>query len=259
MLTKAMTQKAHEIAEKMRPLFATAYKLGKVYDKAREKQSKAETLHKSWTFKDAGSDWEYLREGLTQEHRDEVRETYERNPREWADKCAEAYTKQCEAETAHRVAHINFSNYLQFMAHYLGDLIREDWRELIKRQGLQTLAEIINKENQRKDHSAGACYCALYLRQLGEGYARIETAIYTGWACGVSGEKARYYQTNPAEVWHYAEEPHRMTAKEYTKNARKIARTVAKIKQERDDLQAFARSCGLLGFVEIVGDITTTK
>lgn len=259
MLNKEMTRKAHEIAENMRPLFATAYKLGKIYDKARAKQSKAETLHQSWTFKDAGRDWEYLREGLTQEHRDEVRETYKRSRQEWADKCAETFAKECEAETAHKVARINLSNYLQFMAHYLGDLIREDWRELVSHQGLHTLAEIINEENPRKDHSAGACSCGLYLVQLGEGYARIEAAIYTGWACGISGKKARYYQTNPAEVWHYAEKPHKMTAEQYIKNARKIAQTVAKIKQERDNLQAFARSCGLLGFVEIVGDVTITK
>lgn len=268
MLNKENTKKAEQIAETMRPLFATAYKLGKIYDRTRAEQHHAERVAGSWTHPNPCEDWHYQRDGgITEQEREEVRRVYNSNKSEWHTITDQKWEEAHKAQTAHRVALINFKNYLNYMAHYLGDIIRPNWREWVERCGLSTLAEIINRKNPRKDRSAGACSVGIYDRggelnpdKTKEGqYLRIETAIYTGWACGISGEKSRIYQTNPAEVWHCAELPPIMTASKYEKNAAKIAAKVQEIEKARDDLQQFARSCGLLGFVEIVGTIKKTK
>lgn len=262
MLNKKMQQQAENIAEAMRPIFARAYELGKKYDKTRNQQHKAERIAHSWQYKDSRRDWEYITEGThTQEERDDIRAIYENNPRHWHEVLETKYKEQHAAETAHQCARINFINYLNYAARFLGDMIRPIWRELVNRRGLETLAEIINQKNPRKDHSAGACSCALYLRsaelndnnpaEVGQ-YARIEAAIYTGWACGICGECARYYQINPAEVWHFAELPHLLTVRQYEKNKAKAAQKVAEIENQAEELQRFAAGCGLLGFVDIV-------
>lgn len=269
MLNKELQTKAEQIAETMSPLFATAYKLGKIYDRTRGEQHHAERVAGSWTHPNPCEDWHYQRDGgITEQEREEVRRVYNANKREWHTLTDQKWEEAHKAQTAHRVAYINFTNYLNYMAHYLGDIIRPNWREWVDRRGLSTLAEVINRKNPRKDHSAGACSCGLYLEsheldkddphKVGQ-FARIECNIYTGWACGISGEKSRIYQTNPAEVWHFAELPPIMTASKYEKNAAKIAAKVQEIEKARDDLQQFARSCGLLGFVEIVGTIEKTK
>lgn len=261
MLNKENTKKAEQMAEQLRPLFATAYELGAIYDRARNKAYKAGQVARAWQYR-TRPDCEGV--GLDFEKVQTIRKE---NPSKWHEELKNAYKKQYAAEDGERVAYINFSNYLQYFARYVGDLIRPNWREFAERQGLQTLAEIINQKNPRKDHSAGACSVAIYNRggelttdktQAGQ-YLRIECAIYTGWACGISGNLSRVYQINPAEVWHYAEEPHRITQSEYIKNSRKIAQQVEKIKEMRDNLQKFARACGLLGFVPIVGQIEETK
>ena len=268
MLNKENTKKAEQIAEQLRPLFARAYELGAIYEKTRNQQHKAQRVAHSWQFLASGRDWEYISDNTnTQKEREEMRKIKEENPRKWAEILENKYKKEHDTATAHQVARINFINYLQYFARYVGDLIRPNWREFAERQGLQTLAEIINQKNPRPDHSAGACSVSIYNRggelatdktQAGQ-YLRIECAIYTGWACGISGNLSRVYQINPAEVWHYAEEPHRITQSEYIKNSRKIAQQVEKIKEMRDNLQEFARACGLLGFVPIVGQIEETK
>ena len=95
-------------------------------------------------------------------------------------------------------------------------------------------------------------------RKVGQ-WARIEAHIWTGWACGISGECSRYYQINPDEVWHFAELPPLLTVKQYQKNAAKISQKVKEIETARDQLAEFAKACGLLGYVEIVGTIQKTK
>ena len=263
MLVKELQPKAEAIAEKMRPLFATAYKLGKKYDTTRNEQRKAERVASSWNHPNPCEDWHYKRDGgITEQEREEVRRVYNENKKEWHEITAQKWQDLHRAEIVHRCARINFINYLNYMARYLGDLIRPIWRELIERRGLLTLAEVINKANPRKDHSAGACSCGLYFDRYENDEApsaRIQAVIYTGWACGISGECSRWYQTNPAEVWHFAELPQMITPKQYEKNAAKIVAMVQDIEQRRDKLQEFARACGLLGFVEIVGTIQKTK
>lgn len=261
MLNKENTKKAEEIAEQLRPLFARAYELGKKYDKARAQAYKRGEIANAWQYRTRPG---CQAVGLDPEQLEKIRQE---NPRRWHEELQKAYKNKYEAEDRERVAFINFKNYLDYFARFLGDMIRPIWRELADRQGLHTLAEIINQKNPRKDHSAGACSVGIYDRggelnpdKTKEGqYLRIETAIYTGWACGISGGLSRYYQINPAEVWHYAEEPQEMTTKQYKKNMQRIAQDVAKIEKMRDNLQEFAKGCGLYGFVEIVKNIEKGK
>lgn len=261
MLTNELKTKAEEIAEELRPVFAMLYKLGKTYDNARAKRWKAEKVASSWQWKDAGKDWEYLADKIhTKEEREQIRAIYKKDPREWDTILQSKYKKQHQAESAERVARINFINYINYAARVLADMIRPIWRDLVERRGLETLAEIINKENPRKDHSAGACSVGLYLRSAdltsdkkAEGQtARIEIDFFTGWACGISGECSKYYQINPAEVWHFAECPQMMTVKTYERNKAKATQMLKKIESSAEELREFAENCGLLGFVEII-------
>ena len=261
MLNKENTKKAEEIAEQLKPIFSNLYKLGKIYDTARRNQHKAERVANSWQWKDSARDWEYIGDHTsTKEEREHIRATYNESRQKWADILAEKYKEQHKAETAHTVARLNFINYINYAARVLADMIRPIWRELVDRRGLETLAEIINKENPRKDHSAGACSVGVYLRsaeleqdktKAGQ-YARIEIDFFTGWACGICGECSKYYQINPAEVWHFAECPQMMTAATYEKNKAKAAQMVAEIEAKAETLREFVKGCGLFGFVDIV-------
>lgn len=261
MLNKENTKKAEEIAEQLRPLFARAYELGKKYDKAMTQAYKRGEIANAWQYRTRPG---CQAVGLDPDQLEKIRQE---NPKRWHEELQKAYKSKYDAEDRERVALINFKNYLDYFARFLGDMIRPIWRELADRQGLHTLAEIINQKNPRKDHSAGACSVGIYDRggelnpdKTKEGqYLRIETAIYTGWACGISGELSRYYQINPAEVWHYAEEPQEMTTNQYKKNSQRIAQDVAKIEKMCDNLQEFAKGCGLYGFVEIVKNVEKGK
>ena len=269
MLNKENTKRAEEIAQQLTPLFKNAYKLGALFDLTRDKMKDAEKMAKSWQYPQAASDWEYIEPygNQTKSEREYIRNIKENAPREWAARVAIYWERLHRAEDEHTAARINFTNYLNYFAAFLADLIRPIWRELAERQGLKTLAEIINQKNPTKDRTAGACRVAIYERggeltqdkNASGQYMRIECAIYTGWACGISGECCKVYKKNPAEVWHYAENPQEMTAAQYRRNKEKIAQKVAAIEKARDELQQFARACGLLGFVEIVGEIKKTK
>ena len=270
MLKNELKEQAERIAEQVAPLFATAYKLGKKYDQTRREQSKAENRANSWNHPNERLDWDYIdHRGQTKQEREEIRALFKDNPRDWSAKVSQMWENCHNAEARHTVARINFNNFLNYMARYLGDLIRPIWRELIDRHALLSLADYINEKNHKKDdHSAGAVWVGLYLtnceidkndaRKVGQ-WARIEAHIWTGWACGISGECSRYYQINPDEVWHFAELPPLLTIKQYQKNAAKISQKVKEIETARDQLAEFAKACGLLGYVEIVGTIQKTK
>lgn len=265
MLTKETLQKAEKIAQDVAPVFEVLYKLGRNYDKTRNELRHAERVAHSWQFPRAVSDWEYIADNThTKAEREQIRTLHENNPREWARILEEKYKAQHESETAHRVARINFINFINYSAQYLADLIRPIWRELVERRGLETLAGIINQRNRKKDHTAGACSVGLYLRDAeitkdkttaGQ-YARIEINFYTGWACGIYGECSKIYQINPAEVWHFAEIPQKLTISQYKKDVAKVSQMVGDIERKAETLREFVRGCGLLGFVEI---IKTTK
>lgn len=267
MLNKENQKKAEQIAEQLRPVFAMLYKLGKIYDNARTNQHKAERIAHSWQWKDSARDWDYISDKThTKEEREQIRAIYKENPKEWAAILENKYKIMHQAENAQTVARLNFINYINYAARVLADMIRPIWRDLVERRGLETLAEIINEKNPRKDHSAGACSVGLYLRSAelssdhttaGQ-YARIEAHFFTGWACGISGECSKVYQINPAEVWHFAELPQMMTAKTYERNKAKAAQMVAEIESKAETLREFVKSCGLFGFVEIV-TINKTK
>ena len=270
MLTNELKRTAEEIAIQVAPLFAAAYKLGKKYEQTRREQARAENRANSWNHPNERLDWDYTKNrGQKQEEREQVRALFKENPRAWSDQVAQMWKACHEAEDRHTVARVNFINYLNYFARYLGDLIRPYWRELIDRRGLLSLADYINEKNHRKgDHSAGAVWVGLYLsnceidandpKKVGQ-WARIESHIWTGWACGISGECSRYYQKNPDEVWHFAELPPVMTVSRYQKASAKIAHKVKEIETARDELAEFASKCGLRGFVEIVGTIQKTK
>ncbi len=270
MLNKEMTQTAEQIAQEMRPVFRALYKLGKEYDNSRQNMAKARSDARSWTHTAAALDWDYTgHQGIPQEERERARKTKAENPKQWAAIYDEKWQAAATAEDLFQVARVNFVNYMNYAARYLGDLIRPHWRDLIDRRGILTLADIINKANKtKKDHSAGAVSCGVYLddcetdstdrRKVGQ-WARISVAIYSGWACGEQGNATRYYQTNPDEVWHYAEKPHKMSLQQYQTNAAKIARKLKELEEQRDALYEFARSCGLLGFVYIAAHIQKTK
>ena len=261
MLKNELKPQAERIAEELRPIFGTLYKLGKTYDNTRAKQHKAERIAHSWQWKDSARDWDYIGDNTsTKEERENIRATYQKSPKEWAAILEGKYKEMHQAENAHTVARLNFINYINYAARVLADMIRPIWRELVERRGLETLAEIINEKNPRKDHSAGACSVGLYLRSAelsndhttaGQ-YARIEAHFFTGWACGISGECSKYYQINPAEVWHFAELPQMMTAKTYERNKAKAAQMVAEIESKAETLREFVQRCGLFGFVDIV-------
>lgn len=261
MLTKEMKTKAEQIAEEIKPVFENLYKLGLIFDRARAKRYKAEKVAHSWQWTDSGKDWEYIGDRIhTKEEREQIRKIQEESPKEWAQILEGKYYEQHEAETAYTVARINFINYINYAALLLADMIRPIWRGVVNFRGLETLAEIINEKNPRKDHTAGACSVGLYLRsaelkndpkEAGQ-YARIEAHFFTGWACGISGDCSKIYQINPAEVWHFAELPPMLTNKQYKKDSRKIAQMVQDIKNKAEELHSFASSRGLVGFVDLV-------
>ena len=259
MLNKENTKKAEEVAAQLDSMFAAAYKLGKIYDKTRKEQHQADQRLESWEHPDAARDWHYKNDGITQREREQVRALYYANKKEWNKRIEMARAAVYKAEDKHRVARINFINYMNYFAAHLGDLIHPYWRAFVSRQGLHNVAEIINNRHPRKDSSAGACSVGIY-NEGGELYEnpnepgqhlRIECHIYTGWACGITGKDSRIYQVNPGEVWHVAELPPVMTVKDYTKNKTRIEMEKKKIKKARDDLYRFAISSGLLGFVNI--------
>lgn len=267
MLNKENTRKAQEIAEALRPLFAKAYELGKKYDETRQQLAKAEQAAQSFHDRHEGRDWAYLPPygNQTKEQREKVRAL---GLKEWGEGLELKYKEAEEKRNKHQAARINFVNYLNYFADRVCDLLRPNWRAFYDRQGFRTVADIINQANPRKDHSAGACSVAI-TPESGTIYTddpqavgqclRVSVLVCTGWACGCCGERSRYFQINPAEIWHDAKEPQQMTAKQYKANTAKIAQKVASIEKARDDLAGFARSVGLLGFVDIVGTIQKTK
>lgn len=269
MLNKENTKKAEQIAQQLKPLFFRAYELGRIYDNTGKRQRHAERVARSWNHPAEGLDWQYKEDGgITKEEREEVRALYFKDKRAWSEKTESEWIKAHKAATAHTCARINFKNHLDYMAEYLADLIRPNWREFVERQGLATLSEIINKLNPRKgDRTAGDCSAFVYLRrgelmtdhEDRENWAQLEINIYTGWACGISGKCWKTYQQNPAEVWHSAEPRPLVTPKQYEKAAAKIKNYITKAETIREECREFAKSCGLLGFVDIIGDIQKTK
>ena len=265
MLTKELKPKAEQIAEQLKPLFYRAYELGRIYDNTRKRQRKAERVAHSWNHPAEGLDWQYKEDGgIMKEEREEVRALYSKDKRAWSERTDQEWIKAHKAATAHTCARINFINYLNYFAEYLADLIRPNWREFVERQGLATLSETINKLNPRKgDHTAGDCSAFVYLRggelmtdhENPDNWARLEVCIYTGWACGISGECLKIYQKNPAEVWHSAEARPLVTPKQYERAAAKIKNYITKAETVRKECREFAQSCGLLGFVEIISNI----
>lgn len=254
MLNKENTRRAETIAEELKPLFYRAYELGAIYDKTRERLQKAGAVVDAYYYTTrhdcaaAGLDFDKIQE-------------LKHNPariKEWGALYDKALHQQSRAEMAHNVAAINFANYINYFADLVADYIRPNWQELTKRGGLSTFADIINK-HARHDHTAGAVSISLYLQDVGNDWARVSVSICPGWACGVHGGRSRYYQNNPGEVWHFAELPPVLDVAKFNAAQLKIKKIIDKAESIRAECLQVAKAAGVLGFVEIIGAINTTK
>lgn len=252
MLNKKNTKQAEQIAEELKPLFIRAYELGAIYDQTREELQKAGAVVSAYYYT---TRCECERAGLDFDKIQAMKHDPAR-VKEWGALYDEALHQESRAEMAHKVAAINFKNYIDYFAALILDYIRPYWREFIQRAGLSTLAEIINKANQtEKDHSAGAVSVSVYLKDLGGDWARVVVDVLPGWACGVSGHCGKYYQTDPEAVWHCAERPPLVDVEQFNKTQAEIKKLIKKAEAIREECEQVARAAGLLGHIEIISEI----
>lgn len=255
MLNKETTKKAQEIAQELKPLFFRAYELGKAYDSTREKAQKAHAVTNAYYYTTRG-DCESA--GLDFEELQKMKHDSQR-VNEWGALYDKALHNESAANMRHECASINLYNIFNYLAAKIADYMRPIYKELAQRKGADTFAEIINTINPRQDDSAGACSVWIYCDQVGEGFAHLVANVSPGWACGVSGRCAKYYQDNPREVWHSAEAPALVDIETMKRTTAKIKKLIAKAEALKAETIQTAEAAGLLGFVEIITDIKKQK
>lgn len=224
-----MTAKAHEIAEKLDPIYKELQKKADAFIKASKEHHTAHEAAEACYWKKPKKDAESVKK--------------------WGEDLQILGKAEERTETAKACAHFNVEQVARRYCDNLAELVRPYWLTIREKRGTETLAQIINAHNlgeNNKDYSARAVRFSVSL-DGGTIYADKSKSwetwkIYAifGGACGLSTHIYAYFNGEDTEnkTTHTAHAFACLTVAQYSAKVRKLAEIYNKAKKLAQEQRA---------------------